>query len=108
MHRRIPLAFLAAALSLVPAAAQQAAPGATAQGVTPGPTARRAEVGRPFLTCFSSREYGATAQNWVCSEDTRGLMYAFNNNGALQNDGASWRLIETASKSVVRSFARDA
>jgi signal transduction histidine kinase/ligand-binding sensor domain-containing protein len=106
MHRRIALAFLAAALSLVPAAAQHGAP--AAQRPAPSPTAARAEVGRPFLTCFSSREYGATAQNWVFAEDMRGLIYVGNNNGALQYDGASWRLIETASKSVVRSFARDA
>ena len=35
-------------------------------------------------------------------------MYVGNNIGALQYDGASWRLIDTASNSVVRSIARDA
>ena len=35
-------------------------------------------------------------------------MYVGNNLGALQYDGASWRLIGTAANSVVRSIARDA
>ena len=108
MHRRIPLAIATAILSaLIPLAAQQRGAISAVAAGAPAPGVPRAEAGRPFLTCFGSSEYGGSAQNWVFAEDTHGLMYVGNNIGALQYDGASWRLIETASNSVVRSIARD-
>ena len=77
MHRRIPLALATALLaSLVPIAAQHGMAPPTEAAVAPARNASRAEVGRPFLTCFGSREYGASAQNWVFAEDTRGLRSA--------------------------------
>ena len=109
MDRRLPLALAAALVSvLVPLAAEHRGGTAIAVPIAPSTGTSSGEVGRPFLTCFGSREYGATAQNWVFAEDTRGLMYVGNNLGALQYDGASWRLIGTAANSVVRSIARDA
>jgi signal transduction histidine kinase/ligand-binding sensor domain-containing protein len=72
-----------------------------------GPPATRGELGRPFLNCIGSRDYGATSQNWVFAEDNRGLIYVGNNLGALEYDGSSWRLIETANRSVVRSLTKD-
>jgi signal transduction histidine kinase/ligand-binding sensor domain-containing protein len=108
MRRGTALAIVATALWLAPLEAQRArSPRSAAAGTAAPAAAAGSEVGRPFLTCFGSREYGATAQNWVFAEDTRGLMYVGNNLGALQYDGATWRLIDTASKSVVRSIARD-
>ena len=108
MRRGTALAVVATALWLAPLEAQRApSPRSAAARAAAPATASGSEVGRPFLTCFGSREYGATAQNWVFAEDTRGLMYVGNNLGALQYDGATWRLIDTASKSVVRSIARD-
>jgi signal transduction histidine kinase len=67
---------------------------------------RAGETGRPFFTCYSPKEYGAAGQNWAFAQDDRGLMYVGNNLGALEFDGASWRLIGTG-KSIVRSIAKD-
>ncbi|MPY89699.1 MAG: hypothetical protein GEU99_17475 [Luteitalea sp.] len=54
------------------------------------------EVGQPFLTCYRPNEHGGSAQSWQFVQDARGLLYVGNNNGVLEYDGASWRLIETA------------
>ena len=104
-NARLALALGGAALlpSLLLAAAS--APDSRAAGT--GAPATRGEVGRPFLTCIGSREYGATSQNWVFAEDNRGLIYVGNNLGVLEYDGSSWRLIETATKSVVRAMTKD-
>jgi signal transduction histidine kinase/ligand-binding sensor domain-containing protein len=100
MHNTARLAFVIAAVCIVPLAAQP--PTAT------GAADQRSEVGRPFQTCFGSREYGASSQNWVFAEDARGLMYVGNTVGLLEFDGASWRSIENPTRSVVRSITRDA
>ena len=73
MDRRLPLALAAALVSvLVPLAAEHRGGTAIAVPIAPSTGTSSGEVGRPFLTCFGSREYGATAQNWVFAEDTRG------------------------------------
>jgi signal transduction histidine kinase/ligand-binding sensor domain-containing protein len=104
MHRSVRLAFgVAAFCSLALAIGHAAEPVVLSRR---SPTAR-GEVGRPFLTCFGSREYGSTSQNWVFAEDARGLMYAGNSYGMIEYDGATWRLIDTPTRSVVRAIARD-
>jgi len=40
-------------------------------------------------------------------QDRRGLIYVGSGNGTLEFDGASWRLIDTPSLTVVRSLAID-
>jgi signal transduction histidine kinase/ligand-binding sensor domain-containing protein len=107
---RLPTALLAVlaifgVLTLVSTIA--AAPSAGQAATRPATPATRGEVGRPFLGCISSRDYGAASQNWVFAEDDRGLLYVGNNLGVLEYDGASWRLIETATKSVVRAITKD-
>lgn len=102
--RTIRLVLVAGLLAAVPVAAQP--PRVPATTAPPHP-AVRTEVGRPFVTCFGSRDYGGASQNWVFAEDGRGLIYVGNNLGVIEYDGASWRLIETTVKSVVRAIARD-
>ncbi|HEY5564383.1 MAG TPA: triple tyrosine motif-containing protein [Rhodothermia bacterium] len=53
------------------------------------------------------REIGAGGQNWQFLQDERGLLYVANNFGVLEYDGASWRLIQTPLRNVVRSLALD-
>jgi len=67
----------------------------------------RHEAGKVFITNYSAKEYGAHPQNWAIVQDDRGVMYFGNNNGVLEYDGVSWRLIQLPNKSVARSFAKD-
>ncbi|MCP4662016.1 MAG: hypothetical protein GY856_41970 [bacterium] len=67
----------------------------------------RDEVGTPFITTYSHREYGAHPQNWAIAQDSRGVMYFGNSNGVLEFDGTAWRLIPVANGSIVRSLAVD-
>ena len=104
---RLRLAHLAAAdmhkparLHVLPPSAAPLRPAVKTAAASAAAT--RSEVGRPFLTCFGSREYGATARTGSSPRTRAGLMYVGEHIGALEYDGASWRLIETASNSVVR------
>ena len=71
-----------------------------AQNPSPG------EVGKPFLTTFDRKAYDASSQNWAVLQDKRGVIYVGNNQGVLEYNGATWRLIE-AGGSDVRSLAVD-
>jgi signal transduction histidine kinase len=66
------------------------------------------ENGIPFVRNFRPRDYRADAQNWAVIQDARGLVYAGNNTGVLEFDGARWRLIPTTRHGVVRSLAAGA
>lgn len=71
-------------------------------------TGMPSEAGRPLLRSFGPRDYKADSQNWALVQDPRGLLYAANNNGVLEYDGAKWRLIPTRDKTTPRSLALDA
>uniref|UniRef100_UPI0035692849 two-component regulator propeller domain-containing protein n=1 Tax=Ancylomarina sp. TaxID=1970196 RepID=UPI0035692849 len=64
-------------------------------------------VGIPFIRSFSKREYKGGSQNWNMVQTSNGLMYFANNDGVLEFDGNSWRLIPMPNNSVVRSLAVD-
>ncbi len=64
------------------------------------------EAGRPFITNYHPRDYGASVQNWAVVQDDRGVMYVGNNSGVLEYDGATWRLIEVPNRTVTRSIAK--
>jgi len=66
------------------------------------------ELGKPILTAWLPKDYGADTQNWAIVQDDRGVMYFGNNRGILEYDGVSWRLIQFPNKSVCRSLAKDA
>ncbi|MEJ2636669.1 MAG: ATP-binding protein [Calditrichia bacterium] len=65
------------------------------------------ERGNPFIRNFSPREYGAGTSNWCVLQDKRGVMYFGNDNGILEYDGVSWRLIKTPRVSSVRALSMD-
>jgi PAS domain S-box-containing protein len=65
-------------------------------------------VGTPYIQNYTSEDYHTPEdQIWSIIQDTQGLMYFANNNGILEFDGNSWRLIEIPNKSTIRSFAFD-
>ncbi len=65
------------------------------------------EIGKPFLTAFNSKQYGGHSESWDFVQDQRGMMYVANTSGLLEYDGVSWRMIENANKSLVRSLDAD-
>ena len=64
--------------------------------------ARDASV--PFIRNYRTNEYKASQQNWAIAQDKRGILYFGNNDGLLEFDGVSWRLI---SLTGVRSILVD-
>ena len=66
------------------------------------------ESGRPLTLSFGPKDYGADAQTWAVVKDPRGLLYAANNSGVLEFDGARWRLVHTRDNTAVRSLGKDA
>ncbi len=104
--RRVFAAVLASVAMAIGLAAQQAGTPAGPTNSTPSEGPSR-ETGWPFLTCYTSKEYGATSQNWVFAQDNRGVLYVGNSLGVLEYDGASWRLIQTPNKGLVRALASD-
>jgi len=67
----------------------------------------QAQVGKPFIHNYSSKEYKAHVQNWSLTQDKRGIMYIGNGDGILEFDGSTWRLIPIDGKSGVFSFFID-
>lgn len=51
------------------------------------------ELGRQPFRNFTYRDYGGHHQNWAVVQDNRGFIYVANNDGILEYDGNSWRLI---------------
>lgn len=66
------------------------------------------EAGRFYVQNFGPGDYDGYSQNWAVAESPEGLLYVGNNDGVLEYDGVSWRLIPVANRSVVRSLAVDA
>ncbi|HND78533.1 MAG TPA: ATP-binding protein, partial [bacterium] len=57
---------------------------------------------------YSTSQFFAHNQNWAVTQDQQtGLIYAGNNVGILEFDGATWRIIHTANRTMVRSLAYD-
>ncbi|KAB2879973.1 ATP-binding protein [bacterium] len=65
------------------------------------------EIGRPFQRNYTTKDYNTGTQNWSIVQDHRGVMYFGNNEGVLEYDGVSWRLIVIPNHTVVRSLAID-
>ncbi|GAA0556755.1 ATP-binding protein [Rheinheimera aquimaris] len=63
------------------------------------------QYGTPLLSNFKPKDYNGGTQNWAVVQDHRGVLYVGNNVGVLEYDGASWRMIPTRNKAVVRSLA---
>ena len=74
--------------------------GAASRGLT------HPEMGLPLVSVhYAPQEYEQQPTNWGVVQDSRGLIYAANNDGILQYDGSTWRLIPTVTNTVVRSLA---
>lgn len=57
-------------------------------------------VGTPLIQHFSPKSYQAHPENWTIVQDKRGILYIGNQNGVLQYDGSTWKLIEVPGTSV--------
>ena len=71
------------------------------------PAQNQNEIGRPFITTFTQKDYPGDVQTWAFIQDSRGVIYAGNQPGVLEYDGSSWRMIPTANYSFVRSLDID-
>jgi len=65
----------------------------------------RNEAGRPFITNYTPKQYGAHPQNYAIVQDQYGVMYFANGNGVLEHDGVTWRLISLPTNSYTQSLA---
>jgi len=65
------------------------------------------QIGFPFIRNHTSEEYRAGFINRAIVQDERGIMYVGNEDGVLEYDGISWRLIPIPNESVVYSLAID-
>jgi signal transduction histidine kinase len=98
----IAIIFIAGLANPEPANAQTAnALRSSPSALSPPPN----ELGKPFLTNWLPKDYGANAQNWAIAQDDRGVMYFGNSDGVLEFDGVSWRLHKFGSVSFTRSLA---
>ncbi len=62
------------------------------------------QVGYPFITQYSAREFGAYPETWKILQDKRGVMFFGNESGIVEFDGQSWRTIQVPYQDNVRSF----
>ena len=69
------------------------------------PSQNNKELGLPFIQNYRPDEYGADSQNWVALQSKEGFLYFGNNEGVLEYDGVSWRLIQLPNMDIVRSLA---
>jgi hypothetical protein len=99
------LVLCAAILTATAPAQTQAPPG---QAPASAPVNRHLEEGRPFIRTYAPLDVNAAGQNWSVVQDARGVIYVGSQNGVIEFDGVSWRLIETQNLSTVRSLAIDA
>jgi len=65
------------------------------------------EIGQPLIKYYSPKEYKLSSANWCVLQDKRGVIYFGNENGILEFDGTSWRVIKTPYNLSVRSLAMD-
>jgi signal transduction histidine kinase/DNA-binding response OmpR family regulator len=81
---------------------------ATAAGpCAPALHAQEVRVGKPLIHNYNHADFGAEVQSWDVVQGDSGLMYFANNQGVLEYDGRTWRLIELPSHLDVRSLLKD-
>ncbi|MCW5515426.1 ATP-binding protein [Muriicola sp. Z0-33] len=59
----------------------------------------------PYIQNYSPTDYNAASQNWAVVQNKEGFIYVGNNNGVLEYDGVSWRLIELPNYGIARALA---
>ncbi|WP_161622674.1 triple tyrosine motif-containing protein [Cesiribacter andamanensis] len=63
--------------------------------------------GVPALTHYTRQDFNADPQFWAVTEDSAGVMYFGNNDGALVYDGERWHKVFLPNNSAVRSLTTD-
>ena len=63
--------------------------------------------GAPLIQYFSSLSYQAAPQNAMITQTPNGVVYVANQDGVLEYDGATWRLILLPNRSPVKAIAVD-
>lgn len=71
-------------------------------------TVYSAEIGKPFMTIYTSKEIKGHTQFWSMTQDDRSIMYIGDGFGVQEFDGSTWRLILSPNKSFGRSLSKDA
>ncbi|MDI1247644.1 MAG: histidine kinase [Lacunisphaera sp.] len=65
-------------------------------------------TGTPFLRVWTAEEYGASPVNWhIVQHPGTGFIYAANNYGVLEYDGAAWRLLGLPNEGRASTLALD-
>jgi len=65
------------------------------------------EIGNPFITNFSVKEYKGHPQIWDIIQDDREFLYFANGDGITIFDGNDWELIRLPNKISSRALAKD-
>ncbi|MCG8310863.1 MAG: ATP-binding protein [Cytophagales bacterium] len=63
------------------------------------------QIGLPYIQNFTPEDYGACPHNYYITQDQEQLIYVANEQGVLQYDGATWRLIPLSNGSTAYSVA---
>ncbi|MBN1154611.1 GAF domain-containing protein [candidate division KSB1 bacterium] len=66
-----------------------------------------AEIGKPFMTIYTSKEIKGHTQFWAMAQNDRGIMYIGDGFGVQEFDGSNWRLILNPNNSFARSLSTD-
>ncbi len=71
--------------------------------ILPTPAEGAPMYGIPGIVNFNRQNYKAGTQNWKISQADNGLIYSSNNDGVLEYDGTSWRLLPNREMGLARS-----
>ena len=63
------------------------------------------DFGQPLIQNYTAKDYPVNSPIWSIAQDARGLMYFATNDGVLQFDGRTWRLIKLDNNSAVRTLS---
>ncbi len=98
MPRLVSTWTLTLALSATAAFGSDAAPAPAGRPALPNPRF----TGLPFVTAWNADDYGAGPINYATVQHPlNGFIYAANNFGVLEFDGAAWRLVRSGNNDVV-------
>jgi signal transduction histidine kinase/CheY-like chemotaxis protein len=64
------------------------------------------ETGLPYIQNYTPEEYDGASQNWAITQSEEGLIYVGNNDGVLEFDGSSWRVIYLPNYGICKAIGR--
>ncbi|MCL2650966.1 MAG: hypothetical protein FWD60_08085 [Candidatus Azobacteroides sp.] len=71
------------------------------------PFLSNAQQGIPYVNNYTKNDYDAAGRNWAVTSDSKGNIYAGNNNGLLRVNGSEWKLYPVPGNKIVRSIFCD-